>query len=416
MERRSEGLRHSLWFALLGITMTLASPFATAVAQETVPGDSCAGVAGGTLRQTGGAGEATGHTLVCNGTTWRPILSYHYNSGTGVVSLRRVGSTLNQNSFVLGLNAAVSNWDSFAFGEHSDGAERSVGLGGLWAEALGTKSVALGNHIRVSATESVGIKAGLSSWDHMTTMSSAAINSIAMFMGPHADVTITAPNTFGVFGGRMILDPANPATKLSVSTGTGGALAMDVEGNIGAMNYCDEAGDNCFTAASVSGSSGIWQKGAGDVVYYNSGTPLVGIGLTNPDVALDVDGDIEYSGTIRDVSDRRMKDNVRSLLGEQGEAIGNLIPVSFAMKEGDNTRELGFIAQDVEQVFPELVHTNLNGDKSMNYVGLIAPMVKAIQQLQTENEELNAMADTLLGSEQDTAKPVQPAASTGLND
>jgi len=46
--------------------------------------------------------------------------------------------------------------------------------------------------------------------------------------------------------------------------------------------------------------------------------------------------------------------------------------------------ELGVIAQDVEPIFPVLVQTDANGMKSMNYIGLIAPMIEAIktQQLQ----------------------------------
>ncbi len=35
--------------------------------------------------------------------------------------------------------------------------------------------------------------------------------------------------------------------------------------------------------------------------------------MTNPGVALDVNGDIEYTGTITDVSDRRLKENVQPI-------------------------------------------------------------------------------------------------------
>jgi hypothetical protein len=51
---------------------------------------------------------------------------------------------------------------------------------------------------------------------------------------------------------------------------------------------------------------------------------------------------------------------------------------------------LGFIAQQVQKLFPELVSTTSptiltpDGTLTLNYVGLIAPIVKAIQALSSE--------------------------------
>ncbi|WP_442483328.1 tail fiber domain-containing protein [Aeoliella sp. SH292] len=142
----------------------------------------------------------------------------------------------------------------------------------------------------------------------------------------------------------------------------------------------------------------------------------VGIGITAPDVALDVDGDIQYTGFIADVSDSRLKTNIESLSPERGDAIAALKPVSFEMKDREGLRELGFIAQDVEQVFPELVQTSESGTKSMNYIGLIAPMVKAIQQLQADNEALKAKVEAVTCDKQGTEATGQPTAPHGLND
>lgn len=41
--------------------------------------------------------------------------------------------------------------------------------------------------------------------------------------------------------------------------------------------------------------------------------------------------------------------------------------------------EYGFIAQDVEEIYPALVHES-DEFKSLNYVGMIAPLVKAVQE------------------------------------
>ena len=54
--------------------------------------------------------------------------------------------------------------------------------------------------------------------------------------------------------------------------------------------------------------------------------------------------------------------------------------------------EYGVIAQQIETVFPELVRTADDeiGTKSVNYVGLIAPMIEATKELKAENEALKA--------------------------
>jgi hypothetical protein len=60
-----------------------------------------------------------------------------------------------------------------------------------------------------------------------------------------------------------------------------------------------------------------------------------------------------------------------------------LTPVQYNFNtESDNEiKHTGFIAQEVEQVFPDLVNTNAQGRKSMNYVGLVPYAIQAIQDM-----------------------------------
>lgn len=59
--------------------------------------------------------------------------------------------------------------------------------------------------------------------------------------------------------------------------------------------------------------------------------------------------------------------------------------VSFEWREdmpsGRSGPDLGVIAQEVEQVFPELVTTDDSGFKLVNYVGLLAPVIEALKEL-----------------------------------
>ncbi|WP_437186751.1 tail fiber domain-containing protein [Planctomicrobium sp. SH668] len=90
------------------------------------------------------------------------------------------------------------------------------------------------------------------------------------------------------------------------------------------------------------------------------------------------------TGEIQDISDRRLKENIVPL-ADQLVKITALQPVSFVM-QGETKTELGLIAQDVEPLFPDLVRTASDeiGTKSINYIGLIAPLIRAVQEQQTE--------------------------------
>lgn len=156
---------------------------------------------------------------------------------------------------------------------------------------------------------------------------------------------------------------------------------LDISGK-GAMNSLSLKGVAGLSAPSTDfGASGLWSTGTGDSIYYNSGSPKVGIGITTPNVALDVSGDIEYTGVITDVSDRRSKTEITPLPIGQLKKITELQGVSFKMKNRLEAKsEFGLIAQDVQAIYPNLVYSDMNEMLSLNYVGLIAPIIEAIKE------------------------------------
>ncbi|GAB3413013.1 tail fiber domain-containing protein [Niabella aquatica] len=113
-------------------------------------------------------------------------------------------------------------------------------------------------------------------------------------------------------------------------------------------------------------------------VFYNSQTS------TFNDIAV---------GTLYQYSDARAKTNVKAI--NYGlSTISKLRPVSYNLiknPSGENNHlELGLIAQELEQVMPELVRTDSEGKKLVNYNGLIPVLIKAVQELQKEVAELKA--------------------------
>jgi len=85
------------------------------------------------------------------------------------------------------------------------------------------------------------------------------------------------------------------------------------------------------------------------------------------------------------------------LLENSLEKISSIRGVSFKWKDS-GVEKVGFIAQDLEEAFPELVSTNPeNGLKSVDYAGLIAPLVEAVKDQQEEIEKLQEEIRILKG-------------------
>jgi hypothetical protein len=58
-------------------------------------------------------------------------------------------------------------------------------------------------------------------------------------------------------------------------------------------------------------------------------------------------------------------------------------------------RQVGFIAQEVEQVLPEVVHTDGAGYRSVAYQNMTALLVEAMKRQQTQIDELRATVQRL---------------------
>ena len=60
----------------------------------------------------------------------------------------------------------------------------------------------------------------------------------------------------------------------------------------------------------------------------------------------------------------------------------------YTLRKGGHGKEYGLLAQEVEKVFPNLVVTDNEGKKLINYTELIPVLINAVQQQSSEVEEL----------------------------
>jgi hypothetical protein len=90
-------------------------------------------------------------------------------------------------------------------------------------------------------------------------------------------------------------------------------------------------------------------------------------------------------------SDVRLKKEVAPL-GDVTGGLLNLRGVRFKWRDDalGESGQIGLIAQEVEQVFPELVEVGPDGMKGILHAGLIAPLIEAVKQQHAEIAELRA--------------------------
>ena len=84
-------------------------------------------------------------------------------------------------------------------------------------------------------------------------------------------------------------------------------------------------------------------------------------------------------------------------LGSQMSKIGALRPVRYNWKNRSTPEEIGFIAEEVQKIYPELVGKDSNGKISgINYAKMVSVLVKSVQEQQNEIDSLNNELDNLI--------------------
>jgi hypothetical protein len=150
-----------------------------------------------------------------------------------------------------------------------------------------------------------------------------------------------------------------------------------------------------FANNSGTTSVGIATSGSTSFVYIPSSGNL-GIGTTNATSKLTVSGDVFVTGIITATefnfsSDIRLKENIQKI-DNPIDKIVRIEGVTFDWKS-NNKPSMGVIAQNIEEVFPQLV----SGDdsKTVNYNGIIGLLIECVKTQQEQIDELNRRLDEL---------------------
>lgn len=184
-------------------------------------------------------------------------------------------------------------------------------------------------------------------------------------------VVLTSANGFNINGGDI-----NPGSGVDINMHSGVGREINFGGGAHKMEYAGVPG----------GINGLKLISNGSLIQLsNTGVWVTGQINAQNDInagANDVYcNDLRYSGSLIPTSDRAKKDNIRDLEYGLGD-IEALRSVAFTFKDDEQQApRMGFIAQEVEPILPELVHIDKHGVWGMDYVSLIPVLVNAVQEL-----------------------------------
>lgn len=140
-----------------------------------------------------------------------------------------------------------------------------------------------------------------------------------------------------------------------------------------------------FKVTAGNGYNFRWSNdaaGTGETTYMDLDTSTTGGG------DLTVKGDVIAYGS---PSDKKYKENIKPIENALDKAM-QLQGVTFDWKDSDSIldikEDIGFIAQDVQEVLPELVRDSGKGNLSLRYQGITPILLEAIKELKAEIEEL----------------------------
>ena len=240
--------------------------------------------------------------------------------------------------------------------------------GGQWTTSgndisnANTGNVGIGT---VSPGNKLAVVAGADTW---ATTFYGLSTSNTVRIGTYTGVAaIGANNNAGNAWANLSINPGGGNVGIGTATPQG-RLAVDTSG----VNQW--AGLFNYSSGTPAGALGIWTHGTTYALWAEG--PVIGTSFL-------------YN------SDERLKKDIAPLHGSL-DTLLDLKPVSYEWKDPSKGagEQLGFIAQEVEQVVPSVVHTDPSTTiKSIDYVHLIPLLTGSIQELSKKLDDQEARLD-----------------------
>ncbi len=288
----------------------------------------------------------------------------------------RVGSSqwdaaaIGNYSFAVGRDVTAREDHSVALGQSTlSNASHSL-AGGYLSQTEGIYSFAYGYNCRTSGAQGTALGFG-------TVAGGAAASALGWLTEATGKGSLAAGYTTLAEGDYSVAMGASCEAAGSATVAAGFSSRADAYASVALGRY-----------NVLGGSKTAWV--ATDAVL------VVGNGVADDERAdafrLLKNGNLTISGTLTQNSDERLKTDIRPL-GDVLERVERMRGVSYLMRDparGPAGRQVGLLAQDVRDAFPELVEADGRGVLSVAYGNLSAVLVEAVKEQQRRLRERDA--------------------------
>lgn len=286
-----------------------------------------------------------------------------------------------KNGMIMTYNSTTEKWEAKAKDEE----------GCLWKEIDGTN--------QIQPTKNYSLYIGNNS-NNITISGDIISSSTGNIKLGSASIPSTVHNC--IAGGSTLIQSGDNSIAFGESSSIIGDNSLVIgKGCVAEGNQSAAIGEGSWTKMNAQFVCGKYNKFDATSALF-----IVGNGSGTADDArrnafvVNNDGTAALAGTLTQSSDSRLKTNVNTI----GTALDNVLKLRGVTFYWDKTKipsssdnlQYGFIAQEVEKIFPDLVTTDSNGYKTMNYIGVIPVLTEAVKELKKENEELKSTLEDLL--------------------
>ena len=280
------------------------------------------------------------------------------------------GNSIGQTAFGYGTQATGNA--SFSAGEGTEASGSHAVVFGKNTIASGDYSTALGSTTTASGNYSTSLG-----------KSTTASGSQSTAFGESS----TASGYASLSTGRSNTASGYNSTAMGRSSTASGYYSTVIGYNATASDYAsfvigqyNSSGSSATSAGSYDATAPAFVIGNGTSGNTSDAFKVLFNGNTTVSNDLTVSGDVVVS------SDARLKANIVSL----GSTLSKLLLIdgkSYTMKK-DGKQKIGVLAQEIREVFPELVSEDANEMLAVNYQGLVPVLINALKEQQAEIDKL----------------------------
>ncbi|MCU0375266.1 MAG: tail fiber domain-containing protein [Chitinophagaceae bacterium] len=317
-------------------------------------------------------------------------------------------NTTGYHNVAVGDSALVNNIDGYL--------NVTVGHRAMWLNGSGKENIAIGG-LALSGNTSgdgniaIGYAAGstIATGSGNTFIGNQSISSSFNYTNATAigNKSLVSCSNCLVLGSVAGLNTASSSVNVGIGTTTPTeVLTINANNPIVQLQHAGEnmgfiqisGGQDVKIGTNITNNLGsffIRTNGADRVKVEPNGN--VGVGTSSPSVRFQVgtngDGSVARANAWQTFSDQRFKKEVTPI-DNALQKINALQGYYYQWIDGkDNTRQAGFLAQEVEKVLPEIVSTDGEGYKSVDYGKMNALLLQAIKEqqvlIQTLMEQVN---------------------------